>query len=37
MAGGGVMGASFAFMWVVSIWQMWFARTPAAVMQREHQ
>jgi hypothetical protein len=37
MAGGGVMGASFAFMWVVSIWQMWFARTPAAVMQRELQ
>jgi hypothetical protein len=37
MAGGGLMGASFAFMWVVSMYQMWFSRTPAAVMQRSQQ
>jgi len=34
MAGGGLMGASFAFMWAVSMYQMWFSRTPAAVMPR---
>jgi hypothetical protein len=37
MAGGGVMGLSFAFMWVVSMYQMWFSRTPSAVMQRGDQ
>ena len=37
MAGGGLMGASFAFMWVVSMYQMWFSRTPAAVMHRSQQ
>jgi len=37
MAGGGLMGASFAFMWVVSMYQMWFSRTPPAVMQRSQQ
>jgi len=37
MAGGGLMGASFAFMWVVSMYQMWFSRTPGAVMQRSQQ
>jgi hypothetical protein len=37
MAGGGIMGLSFAFMWVVSMYQMWFSRTPAAVMQRSAQ
>jgi hypothetical protein len=37
MAGGGMMGLSFAFMWVVSIYQMWFSRTPVAVMQRDLQ
>jgi hypothetical protein len=37
MAGGGLMGASFAFMWAVSMYQMWFSRTPAAVMQRSQQ
>ena len=37
MAGGGLMGASFAFMWVVSMYQMWFSRTPVAVMQRSQQ
>lgn len=34
MLGGGVMGLSFAYMWVVSMWQMWFARPPAALAQR---
>ena len=35
MAGGAVMGASFAFMWVVSMYQMWFSRPPSVVMQRQ--
>ena len=34
MAAGGLMGLCFAFMWVVSMYQMWFSRTPAAVSQR---
>jgi hypothetical protein len=28
------MGLCFAFMWVVSMYQMWFSRTPAAVAER---
>jgi hypothetical protein len=31
---GGVMGMCFAFIWVVSIYQMWFAKAPSAVEQR---
>lgn len=31
---GGVMGLCFAFMWVVSMYQMWFSRTPASVTGR---
>lgn len=31
---GAVMAASFAFMWFVSIWQMWFGRTPPPVLER---
>ena len=34
MGSGGLMGASFAFMWCVSIYQMWFSRTPQAVLDR---
>lgn len=34
MAGGAGMGASFAFMWVVSMYQMWFSKVPAAVTDR---
>jgi hypothetical protein len=34
MAAGAVMGLCFAFMWVVSMYQMWFSRTPPAVTQR---
>ena len=37
MAGGGIMGLSFAFMWLVSMYQMWFSRTPPAVLHRGHQ
>ena len=37
MAGGGLMGLCFAFMWVVSMYQMWFSKTPPAVMQRSSQ
>lgn len=32
---GTIMGLCFAFMWVVSMYQMWFSRTPAKVAQRE--
>jgi hypothetical protein len=34
MAAGAVMGLCFAFMWVVSMYQLWFSRTPPAVTQR---
>jgi hypothetical protein len=34
MAGGAIMGLSFAVMWAVSMWQMWFSRPPAAVEHR---
>ncbi len=34
MAAGAVMGLCFAFMWVVSMYQMWFSHTPHAVTQR---
>ena len=34
MAAGGVMGLCFAFMWVVSMYQMWFSGTPEAVAKR---
>ena len=34
MGGGAVMGMCFAFMWVISIWQMWFGKVPAAVTNR---
>jgi hypothetical protein len=31
---GMVMASCFAFMWVVSMWQMWFSKPPAAVLER---
>jgi hypothetical protein len=31
---GAVMGLSFAFMWLVSMYQLWFSRPPAAVTGR---
>ena len=34
MGAGGMMALSFAVMWVISLYQMWFSRTPAAVAQR---
>ena len=34
MGAGALMGLCFAFMWLVSMYQMWFSRTPAAVAQR---
>jgi hypothetical protein len=34
IAAGGVMGLCFAFMWVVSMYQMWFSGTPEAVTMR---
>jgi len=35
MIAGGVIGLSFAFMWFVSMYQMWFARPPAAIVGRK--
>ncbi|HEY5896451.1 MAG TPA: protein S100 [Burkholderiales bacterium] len=37
MAGGGLMGLCFAYMWVVSMYQMWLSKTPVPVMQRSTQ
>jgi hypothetical protein len=34
MAAGGVIGLSFAYMWFVSMYQMWIGRVPAAVAGR---
>ncbi len=34
MLGGALIGLSFAFMWVVSMYQMWFTRPPSVVLQR---
>jgi hypothetical protein len=35
MIAGGIIGLSFAFMWFVSMYQMWFARPPAAIAGRK--
>ncbi len=37
MASGGVMGMSFAFMWVVSMYQMWFGKIPPPVRHRSDE
>ena len=34
MGAGALMGMCFAFMWFVSMYQMWFSRTPPAVAHR---
>jgi hypothetical protein len=35
MSAGALMGLSFAFMWTVSMWQMWISPKPERVAQRE--
>ncbi|MBI3371881.1 MAG: hypothetical protein HY017_09030 [Betaproteobacteria bacterium] len=35
MLAGGVMGACFAFMWFVSMYQLWFSKTPEPVTARD--
>jgi len=35
MLAGGLMGACFAFMWVVTMYQLWFSPTPPQVVGRE--
>ncbi len=35
MIGGGLMGLSFTYMWVVSMYQMWFSRPPSVVVVRQ--
>jgi hypothetical protein len=37
MGAGGLMGASFATMWMISMYQMWFQRTPKPVLDRTEQ
>jgi hypothetical protein len=34
MTAGGINGLCFAFMWVVSMYQMWLSSPPLAVTQR---
>ena len=34
MIGGGLMGLSFAYMWVISMYQLWFSRPPTEVAKR---
>lgn len=34
MGAGAIMGLSFAFMWLVSMYQIWLSRVPTAVKQR---
>jgi len=34
IGGGAVMAASFAFMWVVTMYQLWFSRPPRMVLDR---
>lgn len=34
MGAGGVMGMAFALMWVISMYQMWFSKTPDPVVER---
>jgi uncharacterized membrane protein YjjP (DUF1212 family) len=35
IAAGALLAACFAFMWLVSLYQMWFSTAPEAVMERE--
>jgi hypothetical protein len=35
IASGAVMAMSFAFMWFVSMYQMWFSKAPSAVVERQ--
>lgn len=37
MLGGAAYGACFAFMWVVSMFQLWFSGTPTQVAKRAHE
>lgn len=37
MLGGAAYGAAFAFMWVVSMYQLWFSGTPTLVAKRAHE
>jgi hypothetical protein len=34
IGGGTMMGLSFAFMWAVSLYQLWLSPAPAPVLQR---
>ena len=35
IAGGGLMALSFTYMWVISMWQMWFSKPPSVVLERQ--
>jgi hypothetical protein len=36
LGAGGVMGMCFAFMWLVTMYQLWFSPTPSPVARRDH-
>ena len=36
MIAGGLMGLSFAFMWVTTMYQLWFSKPPTPVVARDH-
>jgi len=35
MIAGGLMGVCFAFMWITTMWQLWFSPAPEPVLHRE--
>jgi hypothetical protein len=37
MGSGALMGLCFAFMWFVSVYQMWFSSTPPAILERDNR
>ncbi|MEW5771779.1 MAG: hypothetical protein AB1831_15650 [Pseudomonadota bacterium] len=37
IASGAIMGSSFAAMWLISMWQMWFGKVPEEVSDKEGQ
>jgi len=37
MLAGAMMGLCFAFMWLVTMYQLWFAPRPSVVVEREQR
>jgi len=36
IAAGALMGSCFAFMWFVTMYQLWFSPPPSMVRERDH-